>query len=348
LKLARLALVVALLLALILGVCHSVHADDNKAEVELKVEIVPPPRPPAGGGGGGAPIYYLLVNLWGEKFRVSVTTAGEVEADLEAISADGMVRVRIAKGVLALTKDEQRLEEIEVLPMAQPPPLPENGYIIGIAYDFNPDGATFEPPIELEIRYDPSRIPSGIEEQNLLIAYFDEEAAEWIELDSVVDTMGNTVTAKVGHFTPFAILGYLVPPVPAAFTVSKLFISPTEVDIGQSVTISTIVTNTGGQPGTYKVALKINGAVEATEEVTVSAGATKKVAFTTVKGVAGSYSVEVDGLSGSFMVKKPAPPPEEVAPEVKPPINWPMVGGIIAAVVAAAAVVFFWIRRRAQ
>jgi len=345
LKLARIMSALMISLVLILVVCPWVQADDNKAEVELKVEVVPPPPPAGGGGGGFAPAYYLLVNLWGEKFRVSITTAGEVEADLEAVSADGMVRVRIARGVLALTKDEQRLKEIEVLPMAQPPHLPENGYIIGIAYDFNPDGATFEPPIELEIRYDPSQIPSGIEEQNLLIAYYDEEAAEWIGLDSVVDTIGNTVTAKVGHFTPFAILGYLVPPAPAAFTVSKLFISPTEVDIGQSVTISTVVTNTGGQPGTYKVVLKINGAVEATEEVTVSAGATKKVAFTTVKGVAGSYSVDVNGLSGSFTVKKPAPP-EEVPPEVKPPIKWPLIGGIITGVVIVGLGVFFWMRRR--
>jgi hypothetical protein len=346
LKLVRLALVTTLLFALILWVCPSVQADEDKAEVELKVEIVPPPRPPAGGGGGGAPAYYLLVNLWGEKFRVRVTTAGEVKADLEAVSVDEMLTIRIAEGVSALTIDEQRLEEIEVWQMAQPPPLPENGYIIGIAYDFNPDGATFEPPIELEIRYDPSQIPSGLDEQDLLIAYYDVGAAEWIELDSVVNTLGNTVTAKVRHFTPFAILGYRVVPAPAAFTVSKLFISPTEVDIGQSVTISAIVTNTGGQPGTYKVVLKINGAVEATEEVTVSAGASKKVSFTTARYVAGSYSVDVNGLSGSFAVKKPAPPPPEEP--VKPPINWPMVGGIIAAVVAASAIVFFWIRRRTQ
>jgi len=257
-----------------------------------------------------------------------------------------MVTVRIAKGVLVLTKDGQRLREIEVSPMAQPLPLPENGYIIGIAYDFNPDGATFEQPIELEIRYDPSQIPSGLDEQDLLIAYYDEEVAEWIELDSVVDTLGNTVTAKVSHFTTFAILGYRVVPAPAAFTVSKLFISPAEVEIGQSVTISVIVTNTGGQPGTYKVVLKINGIVEATEEVTVSAGASKKVTFARAKDVAGSYSVEVDGLSGSFTVKEKPAPPEEIPPEVKPPINWPLIGGIIGGVVVVGLGVFFWMRRR--
>ena len=98
--------------------------------------------------------------------------------------------------------------------------------------------------------------------------------------------------------------------------------------------------------------LKINGAAEATEEVTVSAGATKKVAFTTVKGVAGSYSVDVNGLSGSFTVKKVAPPtapPEVAPPEVKPPIKWPLIGGIIAGVVVIVGLgVFFWMRRRAR
>lgn len=339
-KLVRLALATTLLFALMFGVCPSVQADEGKAEVELKVEIVPPPPPP---GPGPPPVYYLRVNLWGEKFRVPVSAAGMVQADLEAVSADEMVTLRIAKGVLALTKDGRRLEEIEVWLMAQPPPLPENGYIIGIAYDFIPDGATFKPYIELEIRYDPSQIPDGIDEEDLLIAYYDVEAAEWLELDGVVDTVGNTVTAEVSQLTAFAILGYEVPPAPAAFTVSKLLISPAEVEIGQSATISVIVTNTGGETGSYKVVLKINGVVEASEEVTISAGASKKVTFTTAKDVAGSYSVEVDELSGSFTVKqKPAPP------EVKPPINWPVVGGITAGILVVGLGVFFLVRRRAR
>lgn len=355
-KLARLALVSILSLVLILGVCPSVQAeDDDKAEVELTVTVVPPPRPPVGGVGGIT--RYLRVDLWGEKFHTRVTSAGKVRADLEAVSIDEMVTLYITKGVLAQTEDEERLRKIEVLPMAEPPPLPENGYIIGIAYDFIPAGATFAPPIELEISYAPPQNPppppDDLDEKDLLIAYYDEEAGEWLELGGVMDTVSDTITAEVSHFTAFAIICYRVPPVPAAFTVSKLIISPAEVDIGQSVTISAIITNTGGETGSYEAALKIDGVVEATKEVTVSAGASRKVTFTTAKDVAGSYSVDVNGLSGLFTVKAAPPPitppspPPPPTPTPEKPFNWPLVGGIIAGVVLTGLGVFFWIRRRA-
>jgi len=346
LKFARLALVTILSLVLILGVCPLVQADDNKAEIELKVKIVAPPPPER--KGAAAPKHYLWVDLYGEKSRIGITSAGEVKTDFKVVSTDEMVTLYISKGVFALTKDGQRLSEIKVWSMAEPPPL-ENGCII-IAYSFTPDGVTFSPPIELEIRYDPAQIPAGIDEKDLLIAYYDEETGEWIELDGVVDTASNTITAELGHFTAFAIVGYQVAPGPAAFTISSLAISPTEVDIGQNVTINAIVVNTGGETGSYRVILKINGVVEATEEVTVSAGASKKVTFTTAKDVAGSYSVDVNGLSDSFAVTTPVPTPTPTppvpTPTPAPPVNWALVGGIIGGVALVGLGIFFWRRKR--
>jgi len=136
----------------------------------------------------------------------------------------------------------------------------------------------------------------------------------------------------------------------AAFASSGLLISPSEVNIGEEVTIGLLVSNSGNATGKYKVNLKINGVVEATKEITLKAGASQKVTFTVAKNVAGSYSVAVNGLSGSFAVTEPEvptlPPPDEAPPEVKP-FNWPLVGGIIAAVVVVAGLlVFFEVRRR--
>jgi hypothetical protein len=141
---------------------------------------------------------------------------------------------------------------------------------------------------------------------------------------------------------------------PPTFTTSDLSISPAEVDIGQEVTISAKVANTGDVGGTYEVTLKINGVIEETKKVDVDAGASKTVTFTVVRDVAGTYSVEVDGLKGSFTVREkpalpptpPVTPPEEVPP-VKAPINWPFIGGIIGGVVVVGLLVFFLARRRA-
>jgi len=119
----------------------------------------------------------------------------------------------------------------------------------------------------------------------------------------------------------------------AIFTSSSLSISPSRADIGESVTISVLVTNTGNTAGSYEVALKLNGVTEATKQVTLDAGASESVDFSVAKSEAGSYSVSVGGLSGSF--------------DVGAMLNWLLLGGIIAGVVAVGLIIFFLIRRRA-
>jgi len=141
--------------------------------------------------------------------------------------------------------------------------------------------------------------------------------------------------------------------VPAAvFTSSNLSISPSEVNIGETVTISTLITNAGNAAGSYEVTLKINGVVEATKEVTLGPGTSQEVTFTTARDVAGSYTVDVNGLSGSFTVKeKPAPPTPPVTPAplapLPPPaaaLNWPVIWGITGGVIAG--LVIYWVVRR--
>ncbi len=141
--------------------------------------------------------------------------------------------------------------------------------------------------------------------------------------------------------------------VPAAvFTSSNLSISPSEVNIGETVTISILITNAGDAAGSYEVTLKINGVVEATKEVTLGPGTSQEVTFSTARDVAGSYTVDVNGLSGSFTVKeKPAPPTPPVTPAplapLPPPaaaLNWPVIWGITGGVIAG--LVIYWVVRR--
>ena len=129
-----------------------------------------------------------------------------------------------------------------------------------------------------------------------------------------------------------------------------------EVNIGETVTISLLVANTGGKSGSYKVTLKINGVVAATKEITVSAGLSKKVTFTISKDIAGTYLVDVNGVIDSFVVREvaatllpelePAPtsPVTHTPPSAKP-INWPVVYGVAAALVAMGSLFFFLSRR---
>lgn len=129
---------------------------------------------------------------------------------------------------------------------------------------------------------------------------------------------------------------------PATFNVSDLSIAPTEVDIGETVNITILLTNTGGQSGSYEVTLRVNGIIEASKKVTLAAGDSELVSFSTIKNTAGTYSLEVDGLTGSFTVKeKPVAPPT-----TQPPTNWLVIGGIIAAIGAAVGLIYLLLYKR--
>jgi len=120
-----------------------------------------------------------------------------------------------------------------------------------------------------------------------------------------------------------------------AFNFTELVISPTKVAIGQNVTISLIVTNVGDWASSFGVILRIDGVIEATKKVTLDGDASEGVTFTISKDVAGTYSVSVGHLTGSFKVK-----------ESLSTTPTGVIIGIIAAVVVVV-LVFFLVRRKA-
>ena len=289
--------------------------------------------------------------------------AGEVSTTGRATGAGSVIRAFVIKsfdkrfslfldeGIVVLTPRGKcpRCIGIHIHEVAQPPSPPEGAHIIGVMYDVAPDETTFTPPATLKYSYDPNDIPEGIAGESLVIACYNEASVEWTELDSVVDTEASTITAQIGLFHDLAVLGYEpAVPAPAAFECGWLSITPTAVDIGETVNVTVLVTNTGGQSGDYPVIFKINGVAKAVSEVVLDAGASEEVSFTTSKDTAGTYLVEVNGLTGSFEVKpKPEPVVTPVEPTPAKPINWWLIGGIIAAVVIVGFVIFLLSRRMA-
>ena len=94
----------------------------------------------------------------------------------------------------------------------------------------------------------------------------------------------------------------------AAFTSSGLNINPSSVDLGGTLTISVEVTNTGAKSGTHTVALMIDGEIEEEKTVTLNPDETKTVSFEVSASQLGTFSVEIDGLSGSYTVAEPEEP----------------------------------------
>jgi parallel beta-helix repeat protein len=130
----------------------------------------------------------------------------------------------------------------------------------------------------------------------------------------------------------------------AAFTSSDLSVSPNEVSTGETVTITLSVANTSGTEGSYNVVLKINGVEETEQSVTLAADSSQDVSFSVSREEAGSYSVEVNGLTGSFTVVAPASPAEETPPAPAATGFWIWV---IVGVVVVGLAIFFAVRRRA-
>lgn len=299
--------------------------------------IPPPPPPPPGGGGGGGE----EAGCPGGGISTSgkITAAGLVTKTIVVTSLDERFRLIIDAGIVALTSAGSPLTCISILKTGNLPSPPEGAYLLGFVYDVIPDGATLSPPATVEYIIKPSAMPAAGGGQRLVIASYDKATGKWIELASVVDTEANIITAKISQLSDLAVFGYGVEvPSPAAFQVVSLSISPTQVESGEAVNITLLVTNTGGQPGRYLVILRINGVAEADKEIVLDGGASTEVSFTTSRKAAGSYSVDVNGLTGAFTVKpKPVPPPPAK------PFNWWLIVGIIFAI-ALAAELFYVLR----
>jgi hypothetical protein len=126
---------------------------------------------------------------------------------MELTSPDGLIKIQIASGVIALTAEGTPLTTIQVQSDKQPPEPPSGFQTVGPVYDLGPQGATFNPYIILGLVYDPGLYPDEASQHNLAIAYFDAQTGKWVNFNSVVDTTNHIVTAEVQHLTTFAILG---------------------------------------------------------------------------------------------------------------------------------------------
>ena len=89
---------------------------------------------------------------------------------------------------------------------------------------------------------------------------------------------------------------------PAAFIISDLSVTPDKVRPSEEVTVTAVVTNIGDSEGSYPVVLRIDGAEEASKEVTLGAGQNEMVTFTIAKEVLGTYTVDIAGNTEQFTV----------------------------------------------
>lgn len=128
---------------------------------------------------------------------------------------------------------------------------------------------------------------------------------------------------------------------PARFEVSSLSISPGSIKVGQSTTISVSVKNTGGESGSYEVILKVNNQVAETKTGTLGSGQSVTVSFSYTPASEGTYSIDVNGLTGSLTVSKKE--------TVEQGVPWfIIIGAVVAIAVIAMVILFLFLRKKPE
>jgi len=113
-----------------------------------------------------------------------------------------------------------------------------------------------------------------------------------------------TPTTSTAATTPTTRPQAAAVPTPAKFSLSGLSVTPAQVKIGEKVTISVQVANTGDISGTYDVNLKINNVVTDSKSVTLAGKSSQTVTFTTSKNFLDTYNVvaiEEGSNPGTFL-----------------------------------------------
>jgi hypothetical protein len=135
-------------------------------------------------------------------------------------------------------------------------------------------------------------------------------------LPVITTTLPTTTTTQPVATTTTPVTTTTTQPVPtttqpttapaAAFSVSGLVISPNEISTTETATVKVTVTNKGNLAGTSTAVLKIDNNIVGTKSLLLAAGESQDAVFTVSKDTAGTYSIDVNGQSGTLTVKEPA------------------------------------------
>ena len=149
--------------------------------------------------------YQMEIDLLGAKNEFLVDSQGRLKTKVEISSADDGISLSLNEGTMVLDKDEKPLQVIDVVIDSNPPPPPEDAYIVGVIYEFRPEGANFNPQIKLTLSYDPEELPEGVRDKDVYIACYQDNGWKML-LYKNVDTESHKVTTQIDHFARFAVL----------------------------------------------------------------------------------------------------------------------------------------------
>ncbi|MBA7689524.1 hypothetical protein ES703_98032 [subsurface metagenome] len=161
-------------------------------------------------------INYLLRQCSVTNVSNVVNNQGVFTENVTAESEGSKGELNIEEGTTGLTQEGEPLNEIWIIEIdKEPPAVPSNTAIVGLHYDAGPNGANFTPPITITFSYDPESIPVGVTQRDMVIALWDRNAGQWIELEGcAIDMVNHTISTQVSHFSRYTIIAHVPPPPP--------------------------------------------------------------------------------------------------------------------------------------
>jgi len=174
-------------------------------------------------------------------------SGAKIEVSDEALPQGGQLHIVKLSGVPQRDKDLRKRAAQSV-----------RRNLVGVPYEFGPEGTTFAAPITITVPYDPASLSQGTED-NLQLAYWNPKTQAWEPLPSTVDAAAKVVRAQTDHFSLYQVVASAAETTAtgAEFSLKEVYFFPNpavggakptlhvEVGIADSVTID--IYNIAGQ-----------------------------------------------------------------------------------------------------
>ena len=177
--------------------------------------------PSGGGGGGGGPSGGSFMPSSPAAPVMEYTGSGSLNTDMGGVvqyttiiaTAEGGASLSIGQGVLAQDRFGRPLDAVSVrsTSLGDLPASGSGAEPVGRALRCGPDGATFDPAIEVSFMLTPDEWErSGVGER-FVVQWYNSETGAWEPLTTTVHPATHTVTATISHFTLVAVFIEAVP-----------------------------------------------------------------------------------------------------------------------------------------
>jgi PKD repeat protein len=173
-----------------------------------KGTVSPPPQGPNAPPAFNAPPESVDP---GQTASLYANTQGVVTQATTLQSTDRVATISISEGVVAMDSTGSPLSSVSVtaLPAGNLPAPSSNPAhsFSGVAYELQPEGATFSPAIIISFAY-----PKAQWGQEYMIKSFDHKTDTWQDLQTRYDPQTGKIMAEVSHFCCFALFSTPVMP----------------------------------------------------------------------------------------------------------------------------------------